>query len=134
MTDFRVFVTGSRDWPNRQTIRDALYGAATEAVLSGADALVVVHGYADGADADAHEWCDDNPAILFDGEILPVIEEIHRAAWKLQGRGAGFIRNQRMAKRLINRCLAFIHRNSKGASHALGCAEKAGVPSRVWRV
>jgi len=135
VADFRVFVTGSRGWADPMTVYMALELTALDAIKSGADVMVVVHGNANGADTFAHIWCDMHPAILDPLSLnrLPIVEEIHRPDWDL-GNGAGFIRNDRMAKRQINLCLAFIRDQSRGATHALGCAETAGVRSRVWRV
>lgn len=136
MTDFRVFVTGSRDWPHPSKVWSALDDAAVDAEAYMAEAMVIVHGGAHGADYFARCWCERNRVTQGKfREPIPVIEEIHRPHWNgPSGKGAGFARNERMAKRSIDLCLAFIKDDSRGATHALGCAEKAGVLARVWRV
>lgn len=65
---FRVIVTGSRTWRDRQRVWDELDALPRP--------LVVVHGDAyDGADSFAHQWC----ALRYADE--GVAEEKHPALW-----------------------------------------------------
>lgn len=104
----RVLITGSRDWVDEATIRDALQAEwETGAVL--------VHGACpSGADSIADR--------LWTGAIEP-----HPAEWSRYGRRAGPIRNAAMVARGADVCLAFIRRNSRGACHLANLAEQAGI-------
>lgn len=128
----RVLVTGSRDWADINVVwsrLDALYGsAATD------EDFTVVHGDCPtGADRQAREWCEtmhDQP-----GDPVPnVIEERHPADWRTFGRAAGFRRNAEMVSLGADWVLAFIKDESRGASHTLGLARKAGIREHLDEV
>jgi len=105
----RVLVTGSRNW----TDRTAVYGAL-DAVLHEYVSIVVVHGACPaGADAMAVDW-------IAEAGDADVTEERHPANWGRHGRAAGPIRNNEMVKLGADLCLAFIRRDSRGASQ---CAQ-----------
>lgn len=128
MTDpYRVLVTGSRDWQKLEVIRFALDYAFCEAAHT-ARPLTVVHGACPrGADAQAADYA--NYLISRD---LPVKVEAHPANWQLNGKRAGFIRNQLMVNLGADLCLAFIRNGSRGASHTARLAEEAGIETRRW--
>jgi hypothetical protein len=118
---YRVLVTGSRDWYDQQTIWDALATVARE--LPADRDLVLIHGACpSGADHMAHEWARGFGAVI----------EAHPANWAINGKRAGFIRNQRMVNLGADLCLAFIRNGSRGASHTALIAEEAGIPVRRW--
>lgn len=118
---FRVLVTGSRDWSDHDVVRDALAWARY-----GHEAMVVVHGACpSGADAMASWWVRRY-------RFLSVSEERHPADWRRYGRAAGPLRNRAMVAAGADLCLAFIRDGSRGASHAAGLAEAAGIPVRRW--
>jgi hypothetical protein len=124
---YRVLVTGSRDWPTPNAVWAALNDARFEAVLSGRP-LVVVHGACpNGADTHASQWAEI--AAQF---TRSVTEEAHPANWQINGKQAGFIRNQHMVNLGADVCLAFIRNGSRGASHTAALAEQAGIPVRRW--
>ena len=111
---YRVLVTGSRTWRDRQAIFDALaeynYGRVT-----------LVHGAARGADSIAA-----SVAAAFGWQIEP-----HPADWNGgYGKAAGLVRNARMIRLGADVCLAFIKNGSRGATHCADLAEKAGIPVR----
>ncbi|MGY6019554.1 DUF2493 domain-containing protein [Streptomyces spinosirectus] len=118
---YRVLVTGSRDWHDQHAIWDALATATREAPDD--QDLVIVHGACpSGADHIAHEWARGYGATI----------EAHPANWVINGKRAGFIRNQLMVNLGADVCLAFIRNGSRGASHTARLAEQAGIPVRRW--
>jgi hypothetical protein len=122
MTDrpYRILVTGSRDWDDVEAIWQAMGQAVREAP---GRQIVVVHGACPrGADWHADRW-----ARLADAQV-----ERHPANWSLNGKRAGFIRNQLMVNLGADVCLAFIKDGSRGASHTARLAEEAGIPTKRW--
>jgi hypothetical protein len=112
---FRVMVTGSRTWVWPDVIEDAL----TELFAVFAGELTVVHGDCPaGADRIADWWCFRRG--------VPV--ERYPADWSM-GRAAGYFRNAQMVESRPDRCLAFIHKRSRGASHCADLAEHSGIPT-----
>lgn len=128
---YRVLVTGSRTWTDGAVIRRALVDAW---VASSGRPFVLVHGHCPtGADAAADDWGTQMASVHDETTV-----ERHPAKWlKPDGvsydRAAGFRRNAEMVAAGADLCLAFIKAHSKGATHCLELAEKAGIPSRAWR-
>lgn len=129
VADARILVTGSRTW-ELQTAVWAAIGTAAQEFTAHRLRLVIVHGGARGADMMAHEWTVKVPMF----GMVPVIEEVHRPSWELQGKGAGMWRNRRMVESGADVCLAFIRDSSAGATHCATYAEGAGIPVRYYRV
>lgn len=120
-TQRRVLVTGSRNWPHRGRVYAALYREYAEH-----GSFIVVHGACSrGADAQASDWVRQH------GVSLGVAEEMWPAQWHLHGRGAGPRRNAAMVASRPDRVLAFIYRNSPGASFTVRAAKGEGIPVRV---
>lgn len=115
----RLLITGSRNWRDRQTIRDALAQAWRD-LRPGP--IVLVHGAARGADTIA--------ADIWTRGGLPV--EAHPADWNRDGLRAGPIRNQAMIDLGAHLCLAFPLGESKGTRHCISRARIAGIPVRVY--
>jgi hypothetical protein len=115
---YRILITGSRDW----AARDALNIALAEAVhpIPAHQEIVIVHGAARGADTMADDFA----------RIFGATAERHPANWTLNGKRAGFIRNQLMVNLGADICLAFIKDGSRGASHTAALAEAAGIETR----
>lgn len=131
MTDARILVTGSRGWasPPCPDIWEVLRIAAQE-FTAHKTRLVIVHGGCpSGADLATHHWAKHHPMFGF----VPVVEEIHYAAWEAQGKGAGMWRNRRMVEAGADVCLAFVLDSSRGATHCAEYAAKAGIPVRYYR-
>ena len=86
LPEFRVLVTGGRDYPDRQAVFLRLATCRQEAVRNGLK-LIVIHGDCPtGADHWAALWCRRED----------IDERRYRAQWNLYGRSAGPRRNQRM--------------------------------------
>lgn len=118
----RVLVTGSRLWPDKHAVWEAL----DELRVLSPDGLTVVHGDCpNGADAFARAWC---------GVHVDVTEERHPADWDQHGKRAGFIRNAEMVALGADACIAFIYRESAGATHTATLAERAGIQTVYQRV
>ena len=124
MKPYRVLVTGSRDWTDQDAIVNAIRQIHRE--IEGRP-ITIVHGDCPtGADAIA-AYLVKRAAPAFG-----LTEEPHPADWSLNGKRAGFIRNQLMVNLGADTCLAFIKDGSRGASHTAGLAEAAGIPTRRW--
>lgn len=135
MADYRVLVTGSRDW------RDwAAVNAALDAVLREHERVRVVHGACQsGADRFAKLWVADWRHSMSAGSVEA---EPHPADWKRHGKRAGFARNAEMVSLGADLCLAFIlpcadpkcrrrePHGSHGATHCADLAGKAGIEVR----
>jgi YspA, cpYpsA-related SLOG family len=123
---YRVLVTGSRDWEDVRALRRALNDVLTQ-LPSPSVPVTVVHGDCpNGADRQASVWVRDAQR----GPLWTVTEEKHPANWQLNGKRAGFIRNQLMVNLGADLCVAFIRNSSRGASNTAGLAEAAGIPTR----
>lgn len=127
MSDYRILVTGSREWSNAEVMKPQLqylyYGA-----LRDGRRPVLVHGAARGADSMAN-------MLWFAGTGL--LPEAHPADWDTHGKAAGFIRNQEMVDRGADVCLAFLVRAAanRGTRDCMGRAGRAGIPvMEVWDV
>jgi hypothetical protein len=119
MAEFRILVTGSREWADWRTITAALIEAADGKPRP----VTVVHGCARGADFLAAQ-----AARKLGWEV-----EDHPADWEHHGRAAGLRRNAEMVALGADVCLAFIRDGSRGATHCAETARKAGVPVRYFR-
>jgi YspA, cpYpsA-related SLOG family len=128
MADYRVLITGSRQWPEPQAVYLELGEVLSWAWTSRYDSLTVVHGACpSGADKYASDWCKFPHALA----SITVIEERHPADWKNHGKAAGFMRNKEMADLGADECLAFIYDESPGATQCAQYAETSkGIPTR----
>jgi hypothetical protein len=123
--DYRVLVTGSRDWTDLLALDKAL-GAEKSLADIDQKRMVVVHGAARGADAMAEEWAKRNGVAV----------ERHPARWRENGvynPYAGLYRNRQMVMAGADICLAFIRSGSRGATHCARLAEEAGIPVNYHR-
>lgn len=123
---FRILITGSRTWADRQQIRRALAFESlrfldglieTDEPLVGYQVTVVSGACPLGADRMAEEAAKD----------MGFTVELHPADWDQFGKRAGFVRNAEMVNLGADVCLAFIKDNSKGATMTADLAEKAGI-------
>lgn len=114
---FRVLVTGSRTWPEPETIGNVL-----DALLAEHADMRVVHGGALGADAIAHLWALRRK----------VPTEVFPADWRAHGRSAGHVRNVQMIDTRPDLVLAFVHNGSPGTVGCANVAERKGIEVRRW--
>ena len=124
ITPYRVLVTGSRTWTDKQAIWQALATIARE-LPADRDLIVVEGACPNGADRIAYEWASSFGAIV----------EAHPALWRNHGvynPQAGLARNRRMVELGADVVLAFIRNGSRGASHCADLAEQAGIPVKRW--
>ena len=120
MPDYRILITGSRSWQDRDQISFELGRAIGESGAEMRD-IVLVHGACpSGADAMA--------AAL--AMACGYRQEAHPADWQQHGKVAGPIRNAEMVRQGADLCLAFIRDGSRGATHCANLAEKAGITTR----
>jgi hypothetical protein len=117
MGEIRVLVCGSRDWADRDRLRATLDERF-------ADATLVIHGGASGADSLAHEWARDRGISV----------QVYPADWQTCGRKAGPLRNRHMLERGgATHVIAFRARpDSRGTNNMIFLARKRGLP--LWVV
>ena len=119
---FRILVTGSWTWDNKDFIWNVL-----DVALAELGDVTVVHGACPkGADAIAQGWVR-HQLVTGAGNVRA---ERHPADWSTHGRAAGFRRNAEMVATSPDLCLAFIRDGSKGASGCADLAERAGIETR----
>lgn len=118
-----VLVSGSRDWADPVVIELALQ------MFSNHRSVTVMHG---ACPTGADEMADRA------ARNLGFKVDRHPARWKRPDgsldKGAGFARNKRMVDKHPDVGLFFIRNNSRGATHCLTLAQRAGVDCEVWRV
>lgn len=114
--EFRVLVTGGRDYPDREAVSARLATCRQEAARNGLK-LIVIHGDCPtGADHWAAHWCRREG----------IDERRYPAQWDLHGRSAGPRRNQRMLDEgQPDLVLAFP--GGRGTADLVRRADKAGV-------
>ena len=119
---YRILVTGSRTWDDKDFIWNVL-----DVALPELRDVTIVHGACPkGADAIAQGWVRDK---LVNGGGR-VRAERHPADWSQFGRAAGFRRNAEMVRLGADLCVAFVRDNSRGATNCADLAERAGIETR----
>lgn len=150
--EFRVLVTGGRDYEDYKAVQEELVELFMQHVVRQPGKrrlMVVIHGGASGADHHAGQWCRgfSVPAADYvaDSRDGPVIEQVFPANWtdlttppviiryrrngEAYNAAAGGIRNQRMLDEgKPDLVLAFP--GGKGTADMVRRARKAGVPVR----
>jgi hypothetical protein len=118
MSNYRILITGSRDW-----VDDELIEAALVCCFDDEPTAVLVSGACPtGADHIAEEYWRGMGGTV----------ERHPANWKLYGKRAGFVRNKNMVQIGADECLAFIKNESKGATHTRDLAVAANIATTTF--
>lgn len=125
MFEYRVIVTGSREYDNYDKLDDVLYWVWHDEVL-GHGKLVVIAGGAQGADTLAERSVAGNTDVAR--------MEVYPADWDRLGKAAGPIRNQQMLDTGADLVLAFYKTGAKniGTQDMVNRAEKAGIKVKKY--
>ena len=115
----RVLICGSRDYTNREAVRDFLI-VLREKYKS---KLIVIQGGAPGADT----------LVAEEGYKLDIHVAAVEALWKTRKRGAGPQRNTAMLALNPHEVYAFSddYENSKGTRNMVEQAEKLDIPTKL---
>ena len=121
--EFRVMVTGSRDWDDERKILSALLLAEYALAWGVSASFTLVTGRCPtGADALAEAM-----ALERGWTIDP-----YPADWERYGKPAGPIRNKEMVDTGPDVVIAFQRDNSKGTDNAVKLARAALIPVFLW--
>lgn len=112
----KVIIAGGRDYDNYEV----LLAAVEESQF---DITTVVSGGAKGADALGERYANEMKKSLL----------VFEADWKTYGRGAGSVRNKKMAEN-ADALIAIWNGESRGTKHMIETATKKGLLVYVKRV
>lgn len=141
VTGHRVLVCGSRTFTDGLIVNallDGLWNEMTVGYLTtDMKGMTVIEGGAKGADGLAAWWAQHSPMHSHNErpDDPPFEWQTYRADWKLHGKAAGPIRNQRMldeGKPTV--VVAFVDKplaESKGTADMVRRARQAGIPTYV---
>ena len=121
MNSIRLIIAGSRDFNDYELLEKEVdsFILRVQEKLGYGIPVEIVSGGAKGADRLGERYAKDRG--------LPV--KIFLANWDL-GRGAGYIRNEEMAK-YASDCVVFILDSSKGSTHMANLAKKYNLGLKV---
>ena len=121
MNSIRLIIAGSRDFNDYELLEKEVdsFILRVQEKLGYGIPVEIVSGGAKGADRLGERYAKDRG--------LPV--KIFFANWDL-GRGAGYIRNEEMAK-YASDCVVFILDSSKGSTHMANLAKKYNLGLKV---
>lgn len=117
---FRILVTGSRKYSDREAFDRVVRAALGQRELSG---VVMVSGAAKGLDRIAEDWAKDNGVRV----------ERYPADWDRYKLEAGSKRNQIMIDTGADVCLAFPMKGSIGTYDCIRRAKSAGIETVITR-
>jgi len=112
---FMLLITGSRTWTDYKAIRRDLANLVTRFNLS------VIVGDAKGADRMASYNCG----------LMNIPCKVFKADWNTHGKLAGFKRNEVMVNQKPDGLIAYRINESKGTTHCIRLAEKAGIKCHI---
>lgn len=116
----RVIVAGGREFNNYQMVKEAL-----DELRLTCPNISIVCGEARGADTFGRKYAEENN--------LPIDSHpVTAADWKTYGKGAGYRRNEDMAK-VADALLAFWDGESKGTKHMIDLSRKYNLLIKVKR-
>jgi hypothetical protein len=113
----RVLVCGDRNWTDATLVFD---------VLNSYWPSVIIMGGAKGADNLGGRWAMEHSVKL----------EVYPAEWRIYGKGAGPVRNQRMLDEGRPDLVVAFHSDlaqSKGTKDMVNRSHRAGIPVRIVR-
>lgn len=114
---FRILITGSRDWTNKQAVEDAILDLANWYPFQWED-VVIVHGQCPtGADKIADDFAKE----------CGITTDPHPADWDAFGKYAGPKRNKEMVDLGADVVLAFPKGASRGTRGCMKFAREAGL-------
>jgi hypothetical protein len=113
---YKLIVAGSRDFNDYPLLSQSIFDYAT----SGVRPIQIVSGMARGADALAVRFAREHSVTLFE---FP-------AEWDRLGKGAGFIRNEKMGN-FSDGLLAFWDGQSRGTKHMIDYMNKIKKPVQI---
>lgn len=115
-----MLCTGSRAWTEEGPVAFELDRLQRSQMFE--DPITIVHGACPkGADAVVDKVA----------RLLGYAVEKHPADWSLNGKSAGFIRNEYMVRQGADLCFAFWDGKSNGTRDCLTRAVVAGIPVRI---
>lgn len=109
-----ILVCGSRDWTDKDIIREALPFAIEK--------IKIIHGGAKGADSLAGEIAKE-----LGFEVV-----IFYPDWKKYGKAAGLRRNLQMLQENPYEVIAFWDGQSRGTKHTIDEAKKRNILVTIW--
>lgn len=115
--EYRIIVTGSREWTDESIAASALL--STGAIATAPEKITIVHG-------DNPRGLDRMAARIATAAGMRVLP--YRADWRTFGNAAGLMRNAEMVLDGAFACFAFPLASSKGTRHCMAVAEEAGIP------
>ena len=119
----RIVVTGSRDYPNEERVRQELTDLFEDYYVAD-----IAQGGAAGADEFARTWANDQVS----GSIYQTTCVTYEADWEVYGKAAGPRRNELMIDTFKPELvLAFWDGKSKGTLHCLSYAVSKGIDVRI---
>lgn len=122
MNSIRLIIAGSRDFNDYELLEkevDSFILRVQEKLGYGLP-VEIISGGAKGADKLGERYAENRE--------LPV--KIFLANWDINGRSAGYIRNEEMAK-YASDCVVFILDSSKGSTHMANLAKKDNLGLKV---
>lgn len=130
MNEFRVLVTGGRDygrkWTGTQWDEDerqidqlfAVLDKALRAATLAGKSFTLIHGGARGADSLSHEWAASR-------QVSDV--RVYEADWDAHKKAAGPIRNKKMLTESQPHVI-IVFKGGSGTAHMMKISREAGVP------
>lgn len=116
--EFRVLVTGGRDYGNQERVNEVL-DAALESANLAKRPFILIHGGAKGADALSGVWASMRKD--------SVEERVYPADWGNHGKSAGPIRNRLMLTDGDPHVIVAF-KGGRGTADMISQGKKAGVP------
>ena len=122
LKEFRVIIAGSRNYNDYEKLKERCNTYLSNKLSDPETCVIIVSGAAKGADALGERYAMENN--------LPI--ERYPADWEHNGRAAGPIRNEEMAK-VADALIAFWDGKSPGTKSMISLARRKGLQVAVVR-